>query len=108
MKGYLLSKDLMFTSQVHHAAGNAGIELTTIHQTSELDPEFEIAIVDLAFPGLDVSTAIADFKDAKIRVVAVGPHVQQERLAAAESAGAWQVLTKGQAHRDLADVLNRL
>ena len=107
MKCYLLSSDLMFSSQVNMAAKSAGVELQTIGEVASIeDPS--LVIVDLTTPGLDISATIAVLNAKDACVIAVGPHVQEERLAAATQAGARRVLTKGQAHRDLASVLREL
>lgn len=104
MKGGLLSRDLMFSSQVGQAASAAGVELRTIGDVSSVEDE-SLVIVDLTMPGLDIATTIAALDSQGVRVLAIGPHVQGEKLTAAEHAGAWRVLTKGQAHRELATVL---
>ena len=107
MKCYLLSRDLMFSSQVSMAAKSTGVELHTIGDVASIDDP-SLVIVDLTTPGLDISTTIAALNAKEVCVIAVGPHVQEERLAAATQAGARRVLTKGQAHRDLAGVLKEL
>ena len=58
-----------------------------------------VVVIDLETPG--AIDAIAGFKGAGRSVVAFGPHVKVNLLEAARAAGADQVLTRGQATRDL-------
>lgn len=104
MKCFLLSKDLMFSSQVMASSKTIGCEVRTVSDPSVVD-DGAIAILDLTTPSLAIAETIEGLASRDIRVIAVGPHVQIERLQAAKAAGAWQVISKGQAHRELALVL---
>ncbi len=109
MKLVLLSRDLMLTSQVDGAARHKGYQ--AIH-TADLasavaaaeDPQCHLLLVDLQLPGLDISSLVTQVREGspgKIRIVACGPHVHENRLAAASEAGCDQVLTRGQFHREV-------
>lgn len=104
MKCMIWSRDLMFSSQATASAGQAGMALSTIASAGDVEEE-SLVILDLSMPGLDVANAIAECDARNARVIAVGPHVHGEKLEAARDAGAYRVLTKGQAHRELGAVL---
>ena len=109
MKCYLLSRDLMFSSQANGAAGQAGFETQTIGDVEGVvNTEPSVTILDLTMPGLDIAAVVRDLSERGTKIIAVGPHVQGEKLEAAQTAGADLVLTKGQAHRELASVLKKL
>ncbi len=96
----------MFSSQASGAASQANLETQTVGSASDVPPDAEgVTIVDLSMPGMDVDTVISSLASGNTQVIAVGPHVHGEKLEAAQSAGAHFVLTKGQAHRELAAVL---
>lgn len=100
----LLSGDLMIVSRVAGAAAAKGNALQTAAnagQAIELcrSHAARILIVDLSTPSLDVSALVAavkSFGDDAPRVVAFGPHVHEERLAAAREAGCDVVVSRGQ------------
>ncbi len=82
----------------------------------------EIVIVDLSAPGVDIaqlmqtiaagSSSSGPSSDATAaslvapKVVAFAPHVHEQKLAAAQSAGCDAVLTRGQFDRSIADILS--
>ena len=109
MKCFVLSRDLMFSSQASSAATQANVEPQTVSSSSDVSAEAEgVTIVDLSTPGLDVDSVISGLAAGNTKVIAVGPHVHGEKLEAAQAAGAHYVLTKGQAHRELTTVLQRI
>ena len=111
MKCYLISRDLMFSSQVSGAAAQAGIEFQTMGTPADcgVPEEASVVILDLTMPGLNIESAIHEAAAiTSTKIIAVGPHVQGEKLEAAKEAGAHFVLSKGQAHRELATVLKEL
>lgn len=111
MKCYVISRDLMFSSQVSGAAARAGVELQTVGSLAACGSaeEASIVILDLTMPGINIRDAIHEATvNTSIKIIAVGPHVQGEKLDAANEAGAHFVLSKGQAHRELATLLSDL
>lgn len=101
----LVTKDLFFVPTFRTAAEKLGAAVVVAlsvdsDKLASLSAE-EVAawIIDLssvsvaAIPSL-VETLDRQFPDA--RKIAFGPHVQAERLAAAERAGCQQVLSRGQ------------
>ena len=109
MKCFLLSRDLMFSSQATGAANAAGFETSTVPSIDGIAlEEPHVVILDLTSPGLDVASTVASLKQTQAIVVAVGPHVHEAKLSAAQEAGCDAVLTKGQASRELGAVLAKL
>lgn len=104
MKCFLLSKDLMFSSQVLASSRATGYEVQSVLDSASVT-DGAVAVLDLTTPGLAIAETIQGLSARDVRVIAVGPHVQTERLQAAEAAGAWQVISKGQAHRELGQIL---
>ena len=103
----MLSGDLMFASRVKLAAQQAGFEF----QMSGSLPEGETKSIRYVI--LDLSTRsgltseIAQQCAAKCphaELIAYGPHVQVDRLAAAREAGITTVLTNGQFHSQLQEL----
>ena len=112
MKCFLLSQDLMFTSQARGAAESAECEPVTIANADEaislltsaerdMPGASGIAVIDLTAAELDIQPTIELLKRHDIRVIAIGPHVHEAKLEAAKSADCDYVLTKGQASREL-------
>ena len=116
MKCLLVSRDLMFSTQASSAANNAGFAAKTVANADRLadqlaiDDEY-IVLLDLTMAGLDIVGTIALLKGhvpAPSKIIAVGPHVHEAKLKAASEAGCDLVLTKGQASRELSDLLAQL
>jgi DNA-binding NarL/FixJ family response regulator len=106
----LLSADLMFSSRVAAAAQTLGVPLALVPQPADLPqklgPDCRLVLVDLAAPGLDLAAAVASVRAAApaARLVAYSAHVNEEALAAASQAGC-EVLTRGQFHKQFAELL---
>jgi DNA-binding response OmpR family regulator len=99
----LLTVDLTVVSRVQGAAAKTGaavrvaaneeaaIELCAAEST-------ELLIVDLSAASLDIKTLVEQVRKSAIvrpRIVAFGPHVHEDRLAAARGAGCDQVISRG-------------
>lgn len=100
----LVSGDLMVMSRVAGAASQPGHELTTVADDRTAIESCQnraaaMLIVDLSTPSLNVAELVAGVKRcggvAPI-VIAFGPHVHEEKLAAARDAGCDRVLSRGQ------------
>jgi DNA-binding response OmpR family regulator len=100
----LLSGDLMAASRVQGAASAVGAKLltaTTAEQAIAFCSDEPVAVVlaDLSTPRLEIGPLINSLKRGEIaapKVVAFGPHVHEERLAAAREAGCDAVISRGQ------------
>ena len=110
----LLSADLLALSPFTFAAQSAGGTLAAaptieklLAKASERRPS--VALIDLTLPNLDIIQAVAALKshEPPPRVIAFGPHVHEGKLEAARQAGCDAVISRGQAHRDLANLLQR-
>lgn len=58
----------------------------------------KLIVLDLTTTGLDLATVVPQLRQLApgATIIAYGPHVQEERLAAAQAAGCDHVLTRGQ------------
>ena len=106
-----LTNDLMFSSQVMGAAAKLGLKLHLVAKSADaaarLSPECRLVLVDLTLPGLDLPAVIAAARatSPSAKIIAFGPHVDEQTLAAAQSADAHVVLSRGQFHREYAQLL---
>jgi DNA-binding response OmpR family regulator len=100
----LVSNDLMVVSRVQGAAAKAG---STIYVASNVAAaqDFlsreasDVVIADLAAPLAELEAFVAELKsepDNAPRILAFGPHVHEDRLAAARAAGCDVVMSRGQ------------
>jgi CheY-like chemotaxis protein len=115
MNVVLLTSDLTVVSRVQGAAARRGATLRTAgSQQQALDAcqsqPVEMVIIDLAMPSLDVGGVVDQLRageSAAARIVAFGPHVHEERLAAARQAGCDEVVSRGQFFAQLEGILGR-
>jgi DNA-binding response OmpR family regulator len=104
MQVVLLSTDLMVVSRVQGAAARTGASVRVaadVPAAAKLhgDLPADLVIADLATSPLAIDSLISQLKaNAKppARVVAFGPHVHEEWLAAARAAGCDVVMARGQ------------
>jgi len=104
MKLVLFSGDLLVISRVQNAAAAIGVTVQSVGSLSqavekcaELRPPLVIA--DLSAPALDITKLVKELRAAQAehatatppRVIAFGPHVHEDRLAAAREAGCDEV-----------------
>jgi DNA-binding NarL/FixJ family response regulator len=100
----LLSNDLMVVSRVSGAAAASGaVVRVAANATAAISllsaRAAELVVIDLGLPALDLESLISDIKADSMhpaQVIAFGPHVHADRLAAARSAGCDTVLSRGQ------------
>lgn len=113
MKAVIVTKDLLFSSQVVAAAKARGLAIEVALGAPSLDAKLAggdvaLVILDLASPGVDPAELVPRIRAAAggLRgVVAFGPHVQEMQLDAARAAGCDQVFTRGQFHARGTDVI---
>jgi CheY-like chemotaxis protein len=109
----LLCDDLMFASRISGEARALG---STVKQVRSPDQLLDLTrqetpscvLVDLAFPGLDLSDLfrrLAEACPSPPRVAAYGSHVDTERLRAARSAGCDPVLPRSKVVEELPRIL---
>jgi CheY-like chemotaxis protein len=113
MKVVLLSNDLMVVSRVQGAAAGGGLSVTTVSDAAQAIEccramESGTLLVDLAVPAVDMNVLVSDLKilgTQSPRIVAFGPHVHEQRLAAARQAGCDEVVSRGQFFAQLESLL---
>ena len=87
--------DLMFAARVRGVAADAIVVRSGEELRAAVGPETGLVLVDLQAPGaLEALRALAAAEDVDARVVAWGPHVMEDALAAARGAGA-EVMARG-------------
>jgi DNA-binding NarL/FixJ family response regulator len=108
----LLANDLMVASRLQTAASKIDGKIriaTTGSQVVDLCEQEKIGmvIIDLATPGLKLDfVQQLKSKSAKgPRIVAFGPHVHKDRLAAARDAGCDAVISRGQFFGEIESIL---
>jgi CheY-like chemotaxis protein len=116
MEIIFLTTDLLFSSRVAGAAARAGLKLRTAASCATLldltgaAEYIPIVLLDLNSPGVepaDVVPALRALSNPPRAIIAYGPHVQEDRLAAAKAAGCDAVLTRGQFNASMDDVLRK-
>lgn len=113
MPVYYLTGDLLFSSRVSGAASNLGVDLQIVGSLEKLlehaaeASECKLVLIDLTLATLDVATAVAAVRERfpTARIVAYGPHVQEQRLQSAVDAGCDEVLARGQFDREFGRLL---
>jgi DNA-binding NarL/FixJ family response regulator len=102
MRAVLLSSDLMLVSMAQGIADRHGVELlmaATSDEALTASAAATAVAIDLRTLGLNVASLIADLREQAAPpavIVAFGPHVHTEALAAAAAAGCDEVITRGQ------------
>ena len=111
----LLSGDLAVLSRVEGAAARLG---QTVRSASAESQAVDLCaaegattlVVDLSMASLDVASLVSRLRSdaaSHPRVVAFGPHVHEQRLAAAREAGCDLVVSRGQFFSQLDAILAR-
>lgn len=112
MSVILLSSDLVAVSRVSGAAAQAGAVVRTVSNADEaaeccVAESAAMLIIDLALPSLDIGALVQRLRGGAnvAKIVAYGPHVYAERLAAARQAGCDKVVSRGQFFAQLDAIL---
>jgi len=111
-RAVLVSSDLFFGSKLSGAASLGGMKLETVGDVAGLRQamalgDVRLVLLDLTLSGLDLKEAVAvacETRGDGTRVIAYGPHVQEEMLSAAREAGCDEVLTRGALNARLGEV----
>jgi CheY-like chemotaxis protein len=109
----LLSSDLAVLSRVEGAAMRLGQTVrSAAGESLAVDlcegEDANTLVVDLSMSSLDVASLVSQLKASKglgTRVIAFGPHVHEQRLAAAREAGCDLVVSRGQFFSQLEAIL---
>ena len=96
----------MLMSVAQGAADRHGVNLVAAGDAEQAirrsgEDGTRLVVVDLRLPGVDIADLVARVRNAKLRaaVVACGPHVHTQSLAAATAAGCDAVFTRGEFER---------
>ncbi len=103
MSVLFLTNDLMFSSRVEGVAQSLEIDLSIVSDADQLlanasSNQVALVLLDLTMPGSDPEQTVARLRELECppgAVVAFGPHVHEDTLAAAEDAGCDEVLARG-------------
>jgi len=111
----LLCSDLVTSSQVSGAAALQGMACETTVDVDSLAERaaagtVQLVILDLGMPRLDLAMAVARARQLgpAVKVLAFGPHVHEGLLERARAVGCDQVMSRGQFHARLVDILRAL
>ncbi len=110
----LLTGDLTVISRVEGAAMQIGESVRAFSSPSQALfhcslEHAKLLIIDLATPAVNLKELLETLQQitsTRPRVVAFGPHVHEERLAAAREAGCDEVVSRGQFFAQLEAILN--
>jgi DNA-binding NarL/FixJ family response regulator len=115
MNVWYLTADLMFSSRVVAQAERAGHAVMMIASPALLVDRLKLAasdppglvIIDLTAPGINVAEVVPQIRAAapEAKMIAYGPHVHNDLLAAAQAAGCDAVMSNGQFNNSLASLL---
>jgi DNA-binding NarL/FixJ family response regulator len=109
-----LTSDLMFSSQVLGAGSALGLKVQiagSVEQArTKLAAETRLVIVDLTLEHVAMPEVVAATRELAphAKIVAYGPHVDEAVLLAAQAGGADLVLSRGQFHREYANLLKQI
>ena len=113
-RGLYLTSDLFFSSRVTSLARESGWTLDVAASPEDAiakgDQEgLVLLLVDLSSAAGDLAELLATLRarHADLQVVAYGPHVDEQMLAAARQAGCDEVLTRGQFNQTSSEILRR-
>jgi DNA-binding response OmpR family regulator len=108
-----LAADLMFASRIRGAAAAVGVRVRIARRGSELlewarAGEVHRVLVDLEIRSEDAVDLVRSLRregGEALEIVAFGPHVAVDLLAAAREAGATRVMARSAFSRELPDLL---
>ena len=115
MQAILLTADLACSSRVSGAAASRAIgceiAMTVDRLVQRVHAEgARLVLLDLTTPGLDCGKVVPLLRaiaTPPTAIIAFGPHVHEQHLAAAEQAGCDQVLARGQFYALAAELIQR-
>lgn len=111
----LLSRDLMLLSHIQGVADKLGVVLLNASDANAATEIVETrsclaAVIDLRLPNLEIGELVPRLRQAgeNVAIIACGPHVHEQSLAAARQAACDVVVTRGQFERDAEKILQVL
>ncbi|TWT29854.1 hypothetical protein [Blastopirellula retiformator] len=112
MKIVYFTRDLLFPSKAQQAARMGGVTLQMVGSSEQcaaaVDDETERVVVDLGSTTESLADLVTALKAKKpeLELIAYGPHVQTDRLAAAKTAG-FRTMSNGQLHSGMHEVFGK-
>jgi hypothetical protein len=115
MAAVLLTGDLTVVSRVEGAARLVGVKARALSNAAGVVEccaagPVRVIIIDLNTPSLNVKALVDELQSVALyrpQIIAFGPHVHEERLAAAREAGCDMVLSRGQFFTQVDALLSR-
>ncbi len=113
MTAFLITNNLVFSSQVSGAAAKAGVTLRTspgVQDFLDAASGASLVMVDLSVPGMRIADLVnraRNLDSPPAEIVAFGPHVHEARLMAARSAGCDVVMSQGSFVSGMNEILAR-
>jgi hypothetical protein len=113
MTALLLTADLACASKVAGAGARTGRRVEAVMNVAAFTTRSAgaaLLIVDLQTPGLRLADVMSSWRGTAPHggaVIAFGPHINESQLAAARDAGCNLVLTRGQFHAQLDELLEQ-
>lgn len=109
--GLFLTRDLFFASKVTGTAQALGLRIELEREPEKVPPRiaaegFRLLIVDLEVSPIDLAALVSRIEPREsLRIIAFGPHVNAERLAAARAAGCDDVMPRSRFSAELPQIL---
>ena len=111
----LLTSDLACSSRVAGAAASRSVGCKTVMAVDRLLEQasgepVRLVLLDLTTPGLDCLKLVPKLRAAQSpppTIIAFGPHVHEQHLAAAKQAGCDFVLARGQFYAQAAELIQQ-
>jgi DNA-binding NarL/FixJ family response regulator len=108
----LVSQDLMIGSWAAGPAGGAGIRLDVAAAPARAlelasHTEYRLVMIDLSTAAGALAELITGLRQqcGELKIVAFGPHVQEQLLDRARELGCDRVLSRGQFHSQVNDII---
>ena len=114
MSAVLASSDMMVSSRVMSTARQAGVPLAIALSAGDLKDrlsgETRLVMLDLSQRGMTAAEVVGAIRQCApaARIIAFGPHVDEELLASARDAGCDAVMSNGQFYREQEAILAKL
>jgi DNA-binding NarL/FixJ family response regulator len=116
MEVCLLSSDLFYASQLQGIVQRLGLNLAQVATPADLlsrraaaNAGSDVVLIDLSTSDLDLDDLVSKLREGHSEpkaILAYAPHVATAKLDAARKAGCDRVLTRGQAQREIGDILS--
>ncbi|MBW3612619.1 MAG: hypothetical protein KY392_02020 [Chloroflexi bacterium] len=105
MKVAAVVRDLMLYSRIESAAASAHADLVRVDEPRSVPPDVELVFVDWSARETSWSEPLRALRDAGVRVVLFGPHVDLDAHAAARDAGLGPMMARSKLITQLPQLL---